>query len=63
MKKILALISAITTIVSCTTSTLPEYDQVIKTIDLVNSNWQNSHPEHGRAFWDNAAYHTGNMEV
>lgn len=29
----------------------------------VNDNWQKTHPEHGRAFWDNAVYHTGNMEA
>lgn len=29
----------------------------------VNDRWQADHPKHGRAFWDNAAYHTGNMEA
>ncbi len=38
-------------------------DDVRKTIHLVNTAWQQSHPKHGRAFWDNAAYHTGNMEA
>lgn len=38
-------------------------DEVIGIIDKVNNYWQTNHPEHGRAFWDNAAYHTGNMEV
>ena len=38
-------------------------DGVIGIIDKVNNYWQTNHPEHGRAFWDNAAYHTGNMEV
>lgn len=38
-------------------------DDVMKTIHLVNTAWQQSHPKHGRAFWDNAAYHTGNMEA
>lgn len=36
---------------------------VLSTIHTVNRNWQSNNPEHGRAFWDNAAYHTGNMEV
>ena len=29
----------------------------------VNIYWQTNHPAEVRAFWDNAAYHTGNMEV
>lgn len=37
--------------------------QVEEIIHKVNTHWQQTHPEHGRAFWDNAAYHTGNMEA
>ena len=37
--------------------------QVLNIIHQVNRYWQASHPEHGRAFWDNAVYHTGNMEA
>ena len=29
----------------------------------VNTYWQTNHPAEVRAFWDHAAYHTGNMEV
>ena len=36
---------------------------VIEIIDKVNTTWQTNHPKHGRSFWDNAAYHTGNMEA
>ncbi|MDE7408170.1 MAG: glycoside hydrolase family 127 protein, partial [Muribaculaceae bacterium] len=32
-------------------------------IDKVNSYWQSTQPAEKRAFWDNAAYHTGNMEA
>ncbi len=32
-------------------------------IKKVNTYWQTNHPAEDRAFWDNAAYHTGNMEV
>lgn len=32
-------------------------------IEKVNTYWQNTHPDPGNAFWDNAAYHTGNMEA
>ncbi|MDA3878936.1 MAG: glycoside hydrolase family 88 protein [Prolixibacteraceae bacterium] len=40
---------------------LPAKDEVKSLIVKVNDHWQSSHPKHGRAFWDNAAYHTGNM--
>lgn len=36
---------------------------VLATIHQVNRYWQLQNPEHGRSFWDNASYHTGNMEV
>lgn len=38
-------------------------NEVIRNIYLVNDYWQTNHLNHGNAFWDNAAYHTGNMEV
>ena len=34
---------------------------VIETIRKVNDAWQAKHPNHGDAFWNRAAYHTGNM--
>ncbi len=37
--------------------------EVNKIIRRVNDAWQKAHPDHGRAFWDNAVYHTGNMEA
>lgn len=37
--------------------------EVLDIINQVNVYWQTQNPQHGRAFWDNAAYHTGNMEV
>ncbi len=37
--------------------------EVRKTIDKVNSHWQKNNSPENRAFWDNAAYHTANMEV
>lgn len=37
--------------------------QVLQTIHQVNQYWQTTNPTHGNSFWDNAAYHTGNMEV
>jgi rhamnogalacturonyl hydrolase YesR len=34
---------------------------IIETIRKVNDAWQAKHPNHGDAFWNRAAYHTGNM--
>lgn len=42
---------------------LPNHQDVIQCIHRVNVHWQQTHTIHGRAFWDNAAYHTGNMEA
>lgn len=38
-------------------------DIVLSAIHQVNRYWQSAHPDPGNPFWDNAAYHTGNMEV
>lgn len=37
--------------------------EVLEILYKVNDHWQAENPVHGRAFWDNAAYHTGNMEA
>ncbi len=36
---------------------------VLALIHQVNQYWQSNNTVHGNSFWDNAAYHTGNMEV
>ena len=38
-------------------------DEVKDVIRKVNTYWQTNNPAETRAFWDHAAYHTGNMEV
>ena len=38
-------------------------DQVKDVIRRVNTYWQTNNKAEVRSFWDNAAYHTGNMEV
>ena len=38
-------------------------DEVKAIIRKVNTYWQTNNPAEVRSFWDNAAYHTGNMEV
>jgi unsaturated rhamnogalacturonyl hydrolase len=37
--------------------------EVLNIIDKVNRYWQTANPPQARAFWDVAAYHTGNMEA
>ena len=37
--------------------------KVIAIIDKVNTYWQSNNAAEVRSFWDNAAYHTGNMEA
>lgn len=48
---------------SCTSPKTESWEEVADIVCKVNDYWQTNHPEHGRAFWDNAAYHTGNMEA
>lgn len=60
--KLKALILLCVGFVSCT-DRQPKPDDVIEIINRVNNYWQQAHPGHGRSFWDNAAYHTGNMEA
>jgi rhamnogalacturonyl hydrolase YesR/beta-glucanase (GH16 family) len=43
--------------------TLPDREEVCRIIRRVNDYWQQNHPAEKWAFWDVAAYHTGNMEV
>lgn len=47
----------------CSKKSFPQKEEVISIIQQVNNYWQKNNPVHGRAFWDNAAYHTGNMEA
>lgn len=68
MRKIYAIfISALfltcTVGASCVEKNADSSKEVIDIIYKVNGYWQANHPEHGRAFWDNAAYHIGNMEA
>lgn len=53
--------SACTTSKSITAGTTKK--DVLKIIETVNNYWQQSNPVPGWAFWDEAAYHTGNMEA
>ncbi len=62
-KTAISLLIALAGLTSCGSSDKPAKDEVLAIIDKVNTHWQETHPKHGRAFWDNAAYHTGNMEA
>ena len=44
-------------------ATTPQPEEVLNAIYKVNDYWQTTNPNHGRAFWDRATYHTGNMAV
>ena len=48
---------------ACAANELKEAKKVRALIECVNNYWQSQHAPESRAFWDNAAYHTGNMEA
>lgn len=49
--------------VSAAPDTSKEAAKVRDIIAKVNNRWQQTNPPETRSFWDNAAYHTGNMEA
>ena len=56
-------LTACSTQAPSTGAALPAAEQVKQTLVLVNDYWQRQNPEPGWAFWEYAAYHTGNMEA
>ncbi|UOR04960.1 glycoside hydrolase family 88 protein [Hymenobacter aerilatus] len=59
---LLGLPTACTTSKATTaTSARPQKAEMLALITKVNDHWQATHPPQERAFWDVAAYHTGNM--
>lgn len=48
---------------SAAPDTAKEAAKVRDIITKVNNHWQQTNPPETRSFWDNAAYHTGNMEA
>ena len=42
---------------------MPTRVQAIEALERANDKWITSNRNHGRSFWDNAAYHVGNMEA
>lgn len=54
---------ALTSSVAAVSATTKQSKEVRAIIDKVNTYWQSNNAPEVRAFWDNAAYHTGNMEA
>ncbi|WP_290051296.1 DUF2264 domain-containing protein [uncultured Muribaculum sp.] len=54
---------ALTSSVAAFSATTKQSKEVSAIIDKVNTYWQSNNAPEVRAFWDNAAYHTGNMEA
>ena len=54
---------ALTSSVAAFSATTKQSKEVRDIIDKVNTYWQSNNAPEVRAFWDNAAYHTGNMEA
>ncbi len=54
---------ALTSSVAAFSATTKQSKEVRAIIDKVNTYWQSNNAPEVRAFWDNAAYHTGNMEA
>ena len=59
-KSLLMLAIAAATTIQARTWTSSQVKDVIR---KVNTYWQTNNKAEVRSFWDNAAYHTGNMEV
>ena len=64
MKQLLFFILTMMVLLPCSIAAQGETSaQVLKKIEKVNDYWQANNSPQCRAFWDNAAYFTGNMEA
>ena len=63
MRRGFVIIAALLWLLSSADAKKMTADDVINTIIRVNTYWQTNNKAEVRAFWDHAAYHTGNMEV
>ena len=64
MKKLLTtLLMGMSLVATMYGATTKESRAVRDIIDKVNNHWQSTNKPESRAFWDNAAYHSGNMEA
>lgn len=63
MKK-LGLLAMAAVVTACSTKPVEDKVAVIESqMRKVNTYWQTNNPAEVRSFWDNAAYHTGNIEM
>lgn len=60
---VLLFLSLLPIHLSAQTSLTQTNDEVLTLLKSVNDHWQNTTSYQKNAFWHNAAYHTGNMEV
>ena len=60
---ILSLLGATSVGQAANPSQQKEAEKVREIITKVNNHWQSIHPAEHNPFWDEAAYHTGNMEA
>lgn len=69
LRTLLLVLPALFVLAGCATSgqqtthSLPDAATVKEQLTRANDYWQTQNPEPGWAFWDHAAYHTGNMEA
>lgn len=69
MKKLIAALSLALMLIPATVEAKPKKKKAtpqlstIEIIEKVNNHWQQNNKPEVRAFWDDAAYHTGNMEA
>ena len=61
MKRMLPFALIVLLFTAC--SALPRKADVMGAIEKTNAHWQQNNKAEVRPFWDNAAYHTGNMEA
>lgn len=63
MKRTILLLAFLLTMTVGRAGNINYRDTVAKTIAVVNDYWQAHHSADSPAFWNWAAYHTGNMEA
>ncbi len=63
IKTIISLSILLSALINVSAADNKEAEKVRKIINTVNNHWQTNHPAEHNSFWDEAAYHTGNIEA
>ena len=63
MKWIYSFFILLFTALGVSAQNIPSKGDIIHVMTKVNDHWQKNNSPFGRAFWDNAVYHVGNMEA